>query len=102
MDYFKEICCFIFIAETFVKLCPNQKYEEYIRMITGLLCIVMVFIPILVWVKGDEKDMELSLSEFEKQLQEQILESEEQWAEELEGKLEEGWSLDEETGISTW
>lgn len=102
MDWFKEICCFILIAETFVKLCPNKKYEDYIRMITGFLCIAMVLTPILHWAKGDQKEMELSLSEFETQLQEQLLESEEQWSRELEEKIEEGWVVDEETGSSAW
>ena len=102
MDYFKEICCFMLIAETFVKLCPNKKYEDYIRMITGFICIAMVIPPILGWVMGDQKEVSLSLTEFEVQLQEQLLESEEQWSEELEGKMEVGWKVDEETGISTW
>ena len=102
MDYYKEICCFMLIAETFVKLCPNKKYEDYIRMITGFICIAMVIAPILGWVKGEQKEVRLSLTEFEVQLQEQLLESEEQWSEELEGKMEEGWKVDEETGISTW
>lgn len=102
MDYFKEICCFILIAETFVKLCANQKYEDYIQMITGFICIAMILTPILIWVKGDQKEMRLSLSQFETQLQEQLIESEKQWSKELEGKLEKGWSVDEKTGISTW
>lgn len=102
MDYFKEICCFILIAETFVKLCPNKKYEDYIRMITGFICIAIVLTPVLVWAKGEQKDMEISLSEFEIQLQEQLKESEKQWSKELEGKMEEGWNVDEEAGISAW
>ena len=71
-------------------------------MITGFICIAIVLTPVLVWAKGEQKDMEISLSEFEIQLQEQLKESEKQWSKELEGKMEEGWNVDEEAGISAW
>lgn len=99
MGYFKEICCFVLIAETFIKLCPNEKYEEYLRMITGFICMVLVITPVLLFLKGETTGTMPSLSQFEKELEEVFLESKKQVERELEEKLEEGWKIDEETGI---
>lgn len=102
MKYFKEICCFILIAETFLKLCPNKKYEEYIHMIIGFICIAVVLTPVLVFVKGNQAENLPTLETFEVQLQKVLEESEREMQEELEEKFKEGWKVDEETEFSTW
>lgn len=102
MRYFQQICCFMLIAETFMKLCPNKKYEEYIRMITGFICLLLVVTPILLFFKNVDRGKLPALSELEVELQKVLEESERKMEEELEGKFKEGGKVDEETWILEW
>ena len=89
-EYLKRICVFLLVAETMLKLCPSSKYEEYIKMITGLICMVMILFPTASLFRADQ-GMELpQIGEFEKKLQEAMEEGTEQMRRRLDADLEEG------------
>jgi len=90
MEYLRRICIFLLIAETLLKLCPSSKYEDYMRMITGLICMIMILFPLASLIRMDH-GMELpQIGEFERQLQEVMEEGTRQMQDRLLTDIEEG------------
>ncbi|MBO6014973.1 MAG: stage III sporulation protein AF [Lachnospiraceae bacterium] len=88
MEYLKRICCFLLIAETMEKLCPSSKYEAYLHMITGLICLAMILIPLTGLLHMDQADGLPDIHTFEKQLQQIVEEGQMQMERELSKKWE--------------
>ena len=107
MEYVKRLCCFLLIAETLLKLCPSPKYEGYMKMLTGLICLVMICVPLTSLFHPDAGGQVPELADFEQQVRETMEEARErmrdefgeqlgkQLGEQLGEQFGEGWKADE-------
>lgn len=68
--YVEKVCFFMIAAQLLFHFLPSKKYEKYMGMITGFLCMAILIIPIgnLVF-KGEEWLSMDTIEEFENQLQ---------------------------------
>ena len=46
-DWIKSLVGYMLIVSVVMQMMPNQKYEQYVRLFTGFLLIVLVLQPIL-------------------------------------------------------
>lgn len=44
--YIERACFFMIIAELLVQFAASSKYEKYISLLTGILCITILIVPI--------------------------------------------------------
>ena len=47
MGYMEKICCFFVFARVFLHMCPGEKYEKYIRVLTGWVALGIFLSPFL-------------------------------------------------------
>ena len=47
MQYLEKICCFFVFARIFLHMCPNDKYEKYVSVLTGWIAFCVFMSPIL-------------------------------------------------------
>lgn len=75
--YVEKICFFMIAAELFVHFLPSEKYEKYMEMIAGFLCVAMFMLPVgnLLFQREDWLRME-EVERFENQLK-QVMSGEE-------------------------
>lgn len=67
--YVEKVCFFMIAAELLFHFLPSKKYEKYMGMITGFLCMAILVIPIGNLVFQGEKWLSMDTTEeFEKQL----------------------------------
>lgn len=94
MEYLERICVFLLIAETMLKLCPSAKYENYVKMVTGLICLAMILLPVTSFLKGDEEGLQIKLETFERELKEAMEKGERQMEEELKWDTDGAWKME--------
>ena len=46
-EWMKNLVGFLLLVSVAMQLLPNQKYEQYVRLFTGFLLIILVMKPIL-------------------------------------------------------
>lgn len=70
MNIIKEASIFMIIAEMIMHLVPSAEYEKYIRFLLDMICIMILFLPIV----GGISNEEVGLYVQESRLQEEALE----------------------------
>ncbi len=53
MEMIKKAGVFLVLAQTFLQLCAGDVYEKYIRMVIGLISAMLLFLPVLEWIRED-------------------------------------------------
>lgn len=75
-NFFNAICqigIFMICAQTIIHFRPNKKYENYLKLLVGVMILVQVFLPIIqLFTSGEMESMEESVKRFEQQLQESM------------------------------
>ena len=97
-DWLKSIIGYMLIVSVTMQLIPDKKYEQYVRLFTGFLLIVIVLQPIL-RIRSANSYIENKIAEFvqeQESLEEQILAQGEAFAEESKALQE-----SEEEGIDS-
>lgn len=73
MHIIKEASIFMIIAEMIMHLVPSTEYEKYIRFLLDMICIMILFLPIVGAVTNEEARLYVQESQQqEKLLEEQI------------------------------
>ena len=90
MEYLERVCIFLLIAETMLRLCPSSKYERYVRMVTGLICMAMILLPLTTLLQTDGAGELPRIEAFEQELRKAMEEGEKQMEKELDWQIEEG------------
>lgn len=71
--YIERVCFFIIIAELLVQFAASSKYEKYISLLTGVLCITILIVPIGEFFFENKFNLYLEkTNEFEKELSEMM------------------------------
>lgn len=94
-EWLKNLVGYMLIVSVAMQMLPNKKYEQYIRLFTGFLLIVLVLQPILK-IGSADAFLENKIAEF---VQEQEA-LEEQIAVQGEAFQRESESMQEETNIN--
>ncbi len=47
MLYLEKICCFFILARLFLHMCPNEKYEKYLGVLTTWVAFSLFLTPFL-------------------------------------------------------
>lgn len=68
-EWLKSMVGFVLIASVTMQMLPNQKYEQYVRLFTGFLLIILVLRPILKMGSVDVY-LEKKMAEFVKEQEE--------------------------------
>lgn len=68
--YLEKACFFMIAAQLLFHFLPSKKYEKYMGMLTGFICMTILIIPVgnLIFHKQDWMDM-AQIEEFEEKLQ---------------------------------
>lgn len=51
LEIIKKAGVFLVLAQAFLQLCAGDVYEKYIRMVIGLISAMLLFLPVLEWVR---------------------------------------------------
>ncbi len=47
MQYLEKVCCFFVFARIFLHMCPNEKYEKYLGVLTSWIALCIFLSPFL-------------------------------------------------------
>ena len=75
-EWLKNLVGYMLMVSIGLQMLPNQKYEQYVKLFTGFLLVIMVLQPVLKIKSADtylESQMETFISQQER-LEEQIAE----------------------------
>ncbi len=53
LEIIKKAGVFLVLAQAFLQLCSGDVYEKYIRMVIGLISAMLLFLPIVEWIRED-------------------------------------------------
>lgn len=53
LEIIKKAGIFLVIAQAFLQLCAGDSYEKYIRMVIGLMSAMLLFLPVVEWMRED-------------------------------------------------
>ena len=53
MDIIKKTGVFLVLAQTVLQLCAGEVYEKYIRMVIGLISAMLLFLPVMEYIRED-------------------------------------------------
>lgn len=103
LDYLQKICCFLVVTEILMQLKPSKKYEKYLKMTVGLICLGIVLLPVGKALNGGNYVIEPdSVTVFEEKLYQALEEGSLEATEETESQrklyeTEEGQLLKEQS-----
>lgn len=50
----KNVCIFMIIAQAVLLLVPGSSYMKYVKVLIGILMVLMISGPVLLWIQGEE------------------------------------------------
>lgn len=73
MNIIKEASIFMIVAEMIMHLVPSAEYEKYIRFLLDMICIMILFLPIVGGISNEKVGLYVQESrQQEEALEEQI------------------------------
>lgn len=79
-EFIRQIGIFIVIGQTLLHFRPGEKYEKYLKLLTGLMVVAQFIAPLCSFVGGTSQNAyQANLEQFQKELEHSVSEIDKQW-----------------------